>query len=169
MSPWESRFRSLRHSLAGLRYKWAATSTAAVYMIFAIAEILIFPLFPAQPKLGRLLSGHSSRPGHSPSSSSRPPSRSICSGKALALEALEGRAGFGLPVYRSADIVEWPFANFLLSKASENRFFGTMYFDYNSRPEAMTLRHFFDPDHGSPSTRVCCAPLSTPRSAHGSA
>ncbi len=34
------------------RYKWAATSTAAVYMIFAISEILIMPLVPAQPKLG---------------------------------------------------------------------------------------------------------------------
>ena len=34
------------------RYKWAATTTAAVYMIFAIGEILILPLVPAQPKLG---------------------------------------------------------------------------------------------------------------------
>ena len=34
--------------------------------------------------------------------------------------------------------VEWPFANFLLSKASENRFFGTIYFDYNSRATGLT-------------------------------
>src|SRR5271168_3377444 len=34
------------------RYKWAATTTAAVYMLFAMAEILILPLVPAQPKLG---------------------------------------------------------------------------------------------------------------------
>ena len=27
--------------------------------------------------------------------------------------------------------VEWPFANFLMSKAAANRFFGTIYFDYN--------------------------------------
>jgi hypothetical protein len=46
-------------------------------------------------------------------------------------------------------IVEWPFANFLLSKASENRFFGTIYFDYNSRPSGFDrLRLFLNPDHG---------------------
>jgi hypothetical protein len=46
--------------------------------------------------------------------------------------------------------VEWPFANFLLSHASENRFFGTIYFDYNSRPDGFDrLRHFFRPDSGT--------------------
>ena len=34
------------------RFRWAATTTAAVYTLFVIAEILILPLFPAQPKLG---------------------------------------------------------------------------------------------------------------------
>ena len=34
------------------RSRWAATSMAAVYTVFLIAEILILPLFPAQPKLG---------------------------------------------------------------------------------------------------------------------
>ena len=34
------------------RSRWAATSMAAVYTLFVIAEILILPLFPAQPKLG---------------------------------------------------------------------------------------------------------------------
>ena len=45
--------------------------------------------------------------------------------------------------------VEWPFAVFLMSKASENRFFGTMYFDYNSPPDGIDrLRQFYLPDHG---------------------
>ncbi len=36
-----------------------------------------------------------------------------------------------------------------MSKASENRFFGSMYFDYNSRPDGFDrLRQFFLPDHG---------------------
>ena len=44
---------------------------------------------------------------------------------------------------------EWPFANFLMSHASQNRFFGTMYFDYNSRPDWYDqLRRFFEPDTG---------------------
>ena len=36
----------------GSRSRWAATSMAAVYTVFIIGEILILPLFPAQPKLG---------------------------------------------------------------------------------------------------------------------
>ena len=34
------------------RFRWAATTAAGIYMVFVIAEILILPLFPAQPKLG---------------------------------------------------------------------------------------------------------------------
>jgi type IV secretory pathway TrbD component len=45
--------------------------------------------------------------------------------------------------------VEWPFAKFLLSKASENRFFGTAYFDYNTQATGFErMRRFFHPDHG---------------------
>ena len=45
--------------------------------------------------------------------------------------------------------VEWPFASFLMSKAAANRFFGTIYFDYNSRPDDVDrLREFFQPAHG---------------------
>jgi hypothetical protein len=45
--------------------------------------------------------------------------------------------------------VEWPFASFLMSKASQNRFFGTIYFDYNSRPFGPDrMREFFHPDSG---------------------
>src|SRR5260370_218897 len=46
--------------------------------------------------------------------------------------------------------VEWPFAKFLMSHASENRFFGTIYFDYNSRATGFDrLRRFFYPDQGA--------------------
>ena len=47
-------------------------------------------------------------------------------------------------------VVEWPFAKFLLSRASENRFFGTMYFDYNARPQSFVrMRRFLLPDSGT--------------------
>ena len=65
------------------------------------------------------------------------------------METLDGRFGLRLSVRRRSGIVEWPFATFLLSKASENRFFGTGYFDYNSRPNGFDrMRIFFEPDHG---------------------
>jgi hypothetical protein len=133
------------------RYKWAATTTAAVYMIFTIAEILILPLFPAQPKLG---------PVFNPITHLVPakfPILIIVPALALDLFWQKTRAWkpwkvaliSGFLFIAVLTIVEWPFANFLLSKASENRFFGTIYFDYNSRPNGYDrLRHFLNPDHG---------------------
>jgi hypothetical protein len=134
------------------RYKWAATSTAMVYMIIAIAEVLIFPLFPAQPKLG---------PVFNPVTHLIPAKFPILIFvPALALDLLWQRTrewkpwkvalASGFLFVAVLTIVEWPFANFLLSKASENRFFGTIYFDYNSRPDGPDrLRRFVDVDHGA--------------------
>jgi hypothetical protein len=134
------------------RYKWAATSTAAVYMILAIAEILILPLFPAQPKLG---------PVFNPVTHFVPAKFPILLFvPALALDLLWQKTTTWKPwkvaltsgflFIAVLTIVEWPFANFLLSKASENRFFGTIYFDYNSRPDGFDrLRRFLHPDYGS--------------------
>jgi hypothetical protein len=134
------------------RYKWAATSTAAVYMIIAIAEILIFPLFPAQPKLG---------PVFNPVTHLVPAKFPILIiVPALALDLLWQRTRAWKPwtvalvsgflFIAVLTIVEWSFASFLMSKASQNRFFGTIYFDYNSRPNGYDrLREFFNPDHGA--------------------
>ena len=134
------------------RYKWAATTAASVYMIFAIAEILIFPLFPAQPKLG---------PVFNPVTHLIPAKFPILIiVPALALDLLWQRTrdwkpwkialASGFLFIAILTIVEWPFASFLLSKASQNRFFGTIYFDYNSRPNGYDrLRMFFDPEHGA--------------------
>ena len=123
-----------------------------VYMFFAIAEILILPLFPAQPKLG---------PVFYPVTHLVPAKFPILIFvPALALDLLWQRTRSWKPwmvalvsgflFIAVLVIVEWPFATFLLSKASENRFFGTIYFDYNSRPNGLDrLRLFLLPDHGS--------------------
>jgi hypothetical protein len=134
------------------RYRWAATTAASVYMIFAIAEILIFPLFPAQPKLG---------PVFNPVTHLVPAKFPVLIiVPALALDLLWQRTRdwkpwkvalvSGFLFIAVLTIVEWPFANFLLSKASENRFFGTIYFDYNSRPAGPDrMRRFLDPTYGA--------------------
>ena len=121
-------------------------------MIFAISEILIFPLFPAQPKLG---------PVFNPVTHLIPakfPILIIVPALALDLFWQKTKAWkpwkvaliSGFLFIAVLTIVEWPFATFLLSKASENRFFGTIYFDYNSRPNGYDrLRLFFNPDHGA--------------------
>jgi hypothetical protein len=133
------------------RHRWAATHAASVYTVFVIAEILILPLFPAQPKLG---------PVFYPVTHMVPAKFPILIFlPAIALDLLWQRTRAWKPwkvalvsgflFIAVLTIVEWPFANFLLSKASENRFFGTMYFDYNSRPNGLDrMRLFLHPDHG---------------------
>lgn len=134
------------------RHRWAATSTAAVYTLFAIAEILILPLFPAQPKLG---------PVYYPVTHMIPAAFPILIIiPAIALDLFWQRTRTWKPwtvalisgflFIAVLTLIEWPFANFLLSKASENRFFGTMYFDYATKPTSYDLlRRFFHPDSGA--------------------
>ncbi len=116
------------------RFRWAATTTAAVYTVFLIGEMLILPLFPATPKLG---------PVFFPVTHMVPAKFPILIlAPALALDLLWQRtrewkpwqvalvSGFMFVAVMTA--VEWPFANFLMSHWSENGFFGTIYFDYTS-------------------------------------
>jgi hypothetical protein len=134
------------------RFRWAATTSAGIYMALVLAEILIFPLFPATPKLG---------PVFYPVTHLVPAKFPILIlVPALALDLLWQRTRSwklwqialvsGFLFTAVLVVVEWPMASFLLSKASENRFFGTIYFDYNSRPDGIDrLRRFFLPDSGS--------------------
>jgi len=135
------------------RFRWAATFTAAVYMVFILFEILVFPLFPAQPKLGPVFF-----PVTHLVPAKFPPLIIV---PAFALDLLWQRTRSwklwqialvsGVIFVAALFAVEWPFAKFLLSKASENRFFGTTYFDYNSRAEGYDrMRRWFRPDSGLP-------------------
>ncbi|MGD0797622.1 MAG: hypothetical protein ABR910_07845 [Acidobacteriaceae bacterium] len=147
------------------RFPWTASATAAIYTLMGIAETLILPLVPAQPKLG---------PVFNPITHLIPAKFPILILiPALAFDFLWQRtltpeanqkssqdrkhtwklwqvgliSGFLFTAVLVA--VEWPFAKFLLSKASENRFFGTIYFDYNARPNGPDRsRLFFFPDSG---------------------
>jgi len=134
------------------RFRWAATTGAAVYTIFLIGEILILPLFPAQPKLG---------PVFFPVTHLIPAKFPILIlVPALALDLFWQRARnwkpwqialvSGVLFVAVLTAVEWPFANFLMSHASQNRFFGTMYFGYNTKPTSDSfLRLFADSDGGA--------------------
>ena len=131
--------------------RWASTLTAGIYTLFAIAEILVFPLVPASPKLG---------PVYFPVTHLVPAKFPILILlPAFALDLLWQRtrtwktwqiaAISGVLFTAVLFLVEWPFASFLMSKASQNRFFGTIYFDYNSRPNGWDrLRVFVEPDSG---------------------
>ena len=133
------------------RFRWAATTIAAIYTVSIIAFILILPLFPAQPKLG---------PVYFPVTHFVPPQFPVLLlAPAVALDLLWQRTHnwrlwqialvSGILFVAIIFVFEWPFANFLMSRGADNRFFGSIYFDYNSRPQGYArLRHFFGPESG---------------------
>jgi hypothetical protein len=131
------------------RFRWAATASVGIYSVFTVGQILILPLFHAEPKLGPVYFPVTHFvPAHFPPLIILP---------AIALDLLWARTRnwklwqvalvSGLVFVGVLTAVEWPFANFLLSKASANRFFGTGYFGYDSRPDSFSrLRIYLQPD-----------------------
>jgi hypothetical protein len=134
------------------RNRWACTCTTLIYMVFVEGAVLILPLFPAEPKLG---------PVYQAVTHFIPPKFPILLiVPAILLDLLWNStrnwkpslvALLSGPIFvLSLVTVEWPFASFLMTKASENRFFGTMYFGYPEPPTSFdVLRRFVDPEHGA--------------------
>jgi hypothetical protein len=133
------------------RFRFASTVEAAIYTLFVIALILILPLFPASPRLGPVL--------HPVTQFIPPKFPILLIVPAFALDLLWWRtrqwnawlvALVSGPVFILTLLaVQWPFANFLMSKAAENRFLGTGYFQYfepSTSPDV--LRVFVHPQHG---------------------
>jgi hypothetical protein len=133
------------------RNRWACTWMTAIYMAFLIALILVLPLFPAEPKLG---------PVFQQVTQFIPPKFPLLLiVPAVLLDFLWSKFGdlnkllvsiVSGPVFVLGLVaVEWPFARFLMTKASENRFFATGYHDYGIPSwSAEVTRHFISPEHG---------------------
>ena len=133
------------------RSRWAASSAALVYTCFIITEILILPLAPAHPMLGPVF--------HQVTHLVPAKFPILLLAPAIALDLLWRSTGrwklwqialVSGPLFVAVlAAAEWPFADFLMSPASQNRFFGTLYFGYNARPISPdSLRQFLHPEHG---------------------
>ncbi len=132
-------------------FRWAATTIASIYTVWVIAFIQVLPLFPAQPKLGPVLY---------PVTHLVPPNFPVLLiAPAVVLDLFWNRARSwklwqmalvsGVIFVAVLVSVEWQWAKFLLSHASQNRFFGTIYFDYSEGPESFQrMRRFAHPDSG---------------------
>ena len=129
-------------------HRWAATIVTAIYTIFMAALVWILPQFHAEPKLG---------PVFQQINYFMPPDFPLLLiVPALLLDwimkrfqswnkwllALAASAAF-LAVFVG---VQWPFANFLMSPASRNWFFGTGYVPYYLPPNSLLALHQFLPD-----------------------
>jgi hypothetical protein len=162
---WESTYRVLMHTaqcyravaivipvvftaFAGIsENRWARTIVAGVYTAYAMVMLWIFPLFPATPKLGPVYQRITHMvPMEFPLLVIMP---------ALLLDVLEPRtidwkqwrkaAIFGVIFLAAFLAVQWPFATFLVSRASANWVFGTKYFAYFATPNGYDIRHLFVP------------------------
>ena len=137
---------------AASRHRWAATWISAIYTVFVCGLILVLPLFPAEPKLG---------PVYQHVTQFIPPKfpillivPAVCIdllltyGKSWKPWLISVVAG---PLFvLSLLAVQWPFANFLMSKAAENRFFGTGFHDFNMPSTSVDVRrHFLNPESGT--------------------
>jgi hypothetical protein len=125
--------------------RWAATWVAGFYTLFGIGLILLLPLFPADPKLG---------PVYQHVTHFIPEAFPILLiAPAVALDLLWQRsknwnlwklAALSAAVFVAALIAaEWPFASFLMSPGSRNRFFGTGYLWYGLSPNSHSARYLF--------------------------
>jgi hypothetical protein len=162
---WESTYRVLMHTAQCYRAvaivipvvfaafarisenRWARTMVAGVYTAYAMVMLWIFPFFPATPKLGPVYQRITHMvPMEFPLLVIVP---------AFLLDLLEPRlaawkkwpqaAASGMVFLAAFLAVQWPFATFLVSRASANWFFGTKYFAYFATPNGYDIRHLFVP------------------------
>jgi hypothetical protein len=125
--------------------KYAATFVSGFYMLIVIAMILILPLFPAEPKLGPVYQHvtHFVPPQF--------PLLLVVPGLVLDLfwsfvagwNRWKVAAFSGVLFVGSLVAVQYPFASFLMSPASKNAFFGTMYLPFAASPASYTARNIF--------------------------
>jgi hypothetical protein len=126
--------------------RWAATIVIGIYTVFMLGCLWILPLFPAVPKLG---------PVYQQVTHFVPPEFPVLLiVSAIGLDLLWSSRARRWPLWlqsAASGIVfvvllvaaQWPFADFLMSPASRNRVFGTIYFDYNLHPRSQYVRHVF--------------------------
>ena len=127
--------------------KWAATIIASVYTAFALGFLWILPLFPAEPKLG---------PVFQPVTHFIPwefPLLLIV--PAFVTDLILQRTREWRPLVRATVVgtaffaafvaVQWPFADFMMSPAARNWFFGSGYLDYGTPSWSPLARYeYFD-------------------------
>jgi hypothetical protein len=132
---------------AGSEHRWGATIVAGIYTAFMLGLIWILPRFAAEPKLG---------PVYNPVTQFVPPQFPLLlivpalvidllrqyfqrRGSNVWLQAAAcGAAFFGLFF-----AVQWLFADFLMTPAAANAFFGTIYRDYGSGPGSFEAKNLF--------------------------
>ncbi len=126
-------------------HRWAATIVGSIFTTLALAFLWILPMFPAEPKLGPVYY----RVTHFIPNDFPLLILPAC----VAVDLVRHRLA-GLGRWRQALILgpvflavfaaaQWPFADFLMTPASRNWFFGTHYIPFFVPPETDYARNVF--------------------------
>jgi hypothetical protein len=127
--------------------RWAAATIVLIYTAFGVFFLWVLPLFPARPALGPVYRDVTHFiPWEFPLLLIVP---------AIAIDLVLSRTKGWRPWARAAVIgaaflgtfiaVQWPFAEFLMTPAARNWFFGAHYMDFSTRPTgAYASFQFFD-------------------------
>jgi hypothetical protein len=122
-------------------HRWGATILATMYTVMWIAAEWIFPLFPAQAKLGPVFTPitHMIPLGFPalllPGALVVDLALNRFSTRSKALQAVLAGSGFLV----LSLLANWPFASFLVTPAARNWVFGMNYFGYNVPPSEYHL------------------------------
>jgi hypothetical protein len=122
-------------------HRWAATFVAAVYTVLWASAVWIFPLFPAEAKLGPVFTQETHMlPLNFPVLLLLP---------AVVIDVVLNHLGSrpkwlqaslaGIGFLVTMLVVQWPFAYFLVSPLARTRIFGMNYFPYMVRPSEYHL------------------------------
>jgi hypothetical protein len=125
--------------------KWAATIITSVYTAFALFFLWVLPLFPAEPKLGPVYTQVTHFiPWEFPLLLIVP---------AIVTDLILQRTKKWRPLIRalvigsaffvSFVVVQWPFADFMMSPSAQNWFFGSGYVDFATPARSPLARHEF--------------------------
>jgi hypothetical protein len=125
--------------------KWASTIIASVYSVFALAFLWFLPLFPAEPKLGPVFREVTHFiPWEFPLLLIVP---------AFVMDLIMQRTTTWRPLVRALVVgtaffaafvaVQWPFADFMMTPAARNWFFGSGYLDFSTPPLSPLARYEF--------------------------
>jgi hypothetical protein len=129
------------------RHPWGCTIVTGVYTLFGVAFLWIMPLFPAQPKLGPVYHPVTHFiPWEFPLLVIVPAFVTDFILQRTAQQRPAARATLvGLAFFATFLLVQWPFANFLMSPGARNWFFGTTYLDYGTPANSLYARFEFVP------------------------
>jgi len=125
--------------------KWASTIITAVYSVFALAFLWVLPLFPAEPKLGPVFREVTHFiPWEFPLLLIVP---------AFVMDVIMQRTATWRPLVRALVVglafsavfvaVQWPFADFMMTPAARNWFWGSGYVDFATPPRSPLARWEF--------------------------